>query len=325
MLEFPPRQTGEIWPSQSKFSSERVLNMELSIVVLNWNAADDTIRCVASIDSWPRLRSTVVVVDNASSDDSVSLISQACPNIHLVRNAQNLGFAAGTNRGITKALELRQAPVLLLNNDAVIGEPDLVRLLKTLEDDERIGLVGPLLYDAEKKDTLISAGGKNPILHHHTRIRKLEAGDAVRPTAYVSGTAVVIRPGVVQAVGLLDESYFFSTELADLCMRARHHGYYSAIDTRARAYHRLSRSSGLRDTLYVYYIVRNRFIFIRNSYYRTKVPFFVFWTAYSLALSLKLYLSGKLASAHAVRLGLVDGLRGRFGGQNERVLAACSK
>ena len=299
--------------------------MDLAVIVLNWNAAEDTIRCVESIFSWNTIRPAVIVIDNASGDDSVETIGRTCPAVTLIPNEENLGFAGGTNRGIDQSLALGDAPILLLNNDAVISEADVGILLNTLTEQKQIGIIGPVLFEAEHEDKLISAGGKNPILHHHTRIRRIKSGQIVQPVAYVSGTAVIIRPEVFRTAGLLDERYFFSTELADLCMRAKQHGFLSAVDTRARAYHRVSRSSSLRDTLYVYYIVRNRFIFIRNSSYKLKLPFYLFWSAYSLALSLRLYASGGIDSARAVRLGLADGLRGRFGGQNERVLSACSK
>lgn len=303
-----------------------MFNMNLAVIILNWNAADDTINCVRRINNWKRLKPTLVVVDNASADNSVDMIRRACPNVHLVCNTKNLGFAGGTNRGVAAALSQGDMPVLLLNNDAFIDESDLIQLLETLRENRQLGFIGPLLFDGEQQDKLLSAGGKNPIKYHQTRILKLpQASQPVRLVEYVSGTAILIRAEVFRAVGYLDEDYFFSTELADLCMRAKQAGYLSAIDTRARAFHQTSRSANLRDTLYVYYIIRNRFIFIRNSPYKMKIFYYLFWAIYSLALALKLGITGQKATAQAVYLGLTDGLQGRFGGQNERVLAACSR
>jgi hypothetical protein len=74
--------------------------------------------------------------------------------------------------------------------------------------------------------------------------------------------------------------------------------------------------------LHSYYIIRNRFLFIRKFHPRSRFLFYGFWTLYSLALAVKVRLNGKAAMARAVCLGLLDGLRGRFGAQNERVLAA---
>jgi GT2 family glycosyltransferase len=299
--------------------------MDLFVIILNWNAEEDTLKCLGEIANWQEVSPVILVVDNNSTDNSVELIAQEYPDIYVIRNPENLGFAGGTNQGVAKALSLGNAPILLMNNDAFIDGSAVRSLLETLQNDRTIGFVVPLLYDAAQPDRLLSAGGKNPILHHQTRALNVGTDQTVQFVDFVSGTVVLIRPEVFHSAGLLDEDYFFSTEMADLCMRAKRYGYVCAVDTRAKAYHAVSRSSNLRDTLYVYYIVRNRFIFIRNSLYRFKLGFFIFWTIYSLILFVKLQLSGKAASAQAVWLGLIDGLRGRFGGQNERVLAACAK
>jgi alpha-1,3-rhamnosyl/mannosyltransferase len=298
--------------------------MELAIIILNWNAATDTIRCVRQVTSWERLEPTLWVVDNGSTDGSADAILRECSNIRLIRNSTNLGFAGGNNGGIAEALSAGNAPILLLNNDAFIDEEDVIRLLDTLEDDGRIGFIGPLLFDAENRDRLLSAGGWDPARHHQSHILELPPGEPVRAVECVPGTVVMVRPEVFRTVGLLDEAYFFASEVADLCLRASQQGYVSAIDTRARAFHNLSRSSDLRSTLHTYYIIRNRFLLIRKFHRNWKLLFYGFWTLYSLALSLKVQLNGKLATARAIRLGLLDGLRGRFGGQNERVLATSS-
>lgn len=298
--------------------------MELTIIILNWNAAPDTIRCVRRFASWKRLRPAILVIDNASTDGSPERIARECPQVHLLRNTRNLGFAGGNNRGIVEALSRGDAPILLLNNDAWIEEDDTIRLVETLQADERIGFVGPLLFDAEKRDRLLAAGSKNPALHHLSHNAKLPGSGPVQVVECVPGTVILGQAQVFCTVGLLDEDYFFASEVADLCLRARAQGYLSAIDTRARAFHSLGRSSELRDTLYTYYIIRNRFLLVRKFHRRALIPLAGFWTLYSLALSIQVQVKGKRAMSRAVRLGLADGLRGRFGGQNERVLARSS-
>jgi GT2 family glycosyltransferase len=298
--------------------------MELAVIILNWNAAADTIRCVGEVTSWTRLKPTIWVVDNGSTDGSSELIARECPDVHLIRNRTNLGFAGGNNRGISAALSAGDAPVLLLNNDAIVDEADVTRLLETLQANPQIGCIGPLLFDAQKKDSLLSAGGRDPARHHHSHILELATSEPLQVVECVPGTVVVVRSEVFRTVGLLDEAYFFASEVADLCMQANQHGYLSAIDTRARAFHDLGRSSELRSTLHTYYIIRNRFLLIRKFHSKRRLLFYGFWTAYSLALSLKVQVSGSPATARAIRMGLLDGLDGQFGGQNERVLSKSS-
>jgi GT2 family glycosyltransferase len=297
--------------------------MKLSIIILNWNAAEDTVRCVRDIATWERLKAAVWVVDNASTDGSPGVIARECPEVHLLRNSANLGFAGGNNRGLAEALsteEMGDAPILLLNNDAQIEESDVARLVQTLQADGRLGLVGPLLFDAGRRERLLAAGSRDPARHHHSHIDEMPSGEPVQVVECVPGTVILVRAQVLRQVGLLDEDYFFASEVADLCLRARQRGFLSAVDTRARAFHNLGRSSKLRETLHAYYIVRNRFLLVRKFHPRWKVLFYGFWTLYSLALSARVQLGGKRAAARAMRLGLLDGLRGRFGNQNRRVL-----
>jgi len=318
--------------------------MRLAIVILNWNAAADTVRCVRNVASWKSLQPAIWVVDNGSTDDSHEIISRECPTVHLLRNPTNLGFAGGNNRGIAEALSTGDAPILLLNNDAGVGEADIVRLLETLQANEQIGFIGPLLFDAARKDHLLAAGGRDPARHHHPHNHRLPDGGPVHIVECVPGTVFLGRARTFHTVGLLDEDYFFGGEVADLCLRARQRGqttsergqttsergqttsegYLSAIDVRARAFHDLGRSAAFRDTLHTYYSIRNRFLLIRKFHQQHKVLFYSFWTLYSLALSARVQFGGNPPTARAIRLGLLDGLHGRWGGQNERVLAIAS-
>jgi GT2 family glycosyltransferase len=261
------------------------------------------------------------VVDNASTDNSIERIRVECPQVTLICNSINSGFAGGSNRGIEVALSKTQAPILLLNNDAIVAEEDVIKLLETLQREPNIGLIGPLLFDAAQPDRLLSAGSKDPAKHHHSHNHQLQSEALVQTVECVPGTVIIIRAEIFRRLGLLDEAYFFSSEVADLCLQARQTGYFSAINTQAKAFHAVGRSSKFRETLYPYYIIRNRFLLIRKFHRQWQPFFFCFWALYSLLLSWKVQLAGKRVMAQAVRLGLLDGLRGRFGGQNERVLA----
>ncbi len=298
--------------------------MRLAVIVLNWNAGPETIRCVQRLSSWQRMPPTIWVVDNASTDGSVEAIAEACPGARLVRNAANLGFAGGNNQGLQQALAAKSAPILLLNNDASIDEPSAMRLCMTLVECEELGFVGPLLFSSGEPQRLLSAGGLDIATHIHTHTSRLTPGPDIRLVDYVPGTAVMIRPEAL-AVGLFDEDYFFSGEMADLCERARALGLGSAIDTRARAIHVPGDPSCLRDTLYAYYSLRNRFLFVRKLRPRQKAWLYGYWLLVGMTMKAKAILDGRSDRAHAIQLALSDGLRGRFGGQNERVLCTVQR
>lgn len=296
--------------------------MKIAIIILNWNAAADTLRCIQQIATWQRLQPEIWVVDNASTDNSRDLIAQTAPQVHLITNETNLGYAGGNNEGLSRAIDNGADFILLLNNDASINEEAVLKLVETLQNNPQVGIVGPLMYDAGQRERLLNAGGQNLIRHLTSHITHIRTTKRLQLVDYVPGTVLLSQADLFCTVGLLDEAYFFSGELPDFCERAKRQGFLSGIDTQAKAYHAVHRSSEFRETLYVYYIIRNRFRFIRKFYRFSKVFFLSFWTLYSVALAAKVRLNGQRHTATAIRLGLLDGLRGQFGGQNSRVLAA---
>ena len=294
----------------------------LAVVVLNWNAAADTLACLAQVAEWQCVTPRVWVVDNASQPADLKVLDEGLAklSIHcfLLENETNLGFAGGTNCGLRAALAAGDWPVLLLNNDARIEDADLHALLSTLNEYPKAGWVGPLLYHG---GVLHSVGRRNPVLHHNTLITTVPERP-VLPVDFISGSVALVRAEVLREVGRLDEDYFFNTEVADHCHRAREAGYLTLVQCRARAHHDLDRSSALRSTLHVYYIIRNRFVYVRKRYRLAAWPLTLLWAVYSLLLVAKLRVSGQQATAQAVYLGFVDGVSKRWGGQNSRVLAA---
>ncbi|MCC6457355.1 MAG: glycosyltransferase family 2 protein [Caldilineaceae bacterium] len=297
----------------------------LAVIILNWNAAADTLACLAHVAAWQSVTPRVWVVDNGSQPADRKLLREGLAHLplawSLIENESNLGFAGGTNCGLRAALAEGDWPILLLNNDASIDDAGLQQLMATLESHANVGWVGPLLYHGDK---LHSVGRRNPVLHHNTLITELPAAP-ILPVDFISGSVALVRAALLREVGLLDEDYFFNTEVADHCHRSREAGYLTVVDCRARAEHNLDRSSALRSTLHVYYIIRNRFVYVRKRYHTAKWPLTIVWAIYCLLLVGKLRLSGAGATAQAVYLGLVDGVSKRWGGQNCRVLAACGQ
>ncbi len=293
--------------------------MNLSIIILNWNAADDTIRCLQNIATWQTIRPAVWVVDNASGDDSVRRIAEVCPSATILSNRENLGFAGGNNRALTEILKTGNAPILLLNNDAIVSESTIKTMLDVLHAHPHTGFVGPLLFDSAQPDRLLSAGGQNPVTHYRSHAPQRPTDETPFAVDYVPGTVLLVSADVFRQVGLLDEQYFFSLEIADLCHRAEREGFKSIIAPTAIARHTVQRSGALRKSLYPYYIIRNRFLFLRRHYPRN-LSLFTFWITYSIALAAKAALTGERATARAVWLGLMDGVRGRFGNRNAQFL-----
>ena len=297
----------------------------LAIIILNWNASADTLSCLAHVNEWHAVTPRVWVVDNASHAADRKALAEGLKvsplNCTLLQNDENLGFAGGTNGGLRAALAAGDAPILLLNNDARIDDADVQQLMTTFQTHPEIGWLGPLLYHGGK---LHSVGRRNPVLHHNSLITALPNAPLLK-VDFISGSVALVRAELLRKLGLLDDDYFFNTEVADHCHRAREAGYQTVVDCHARAHHDLDRSSSLRSTLYTYYIIRNRFVYVRKRYRLAVLPLTGVWMLYCLLLAAKLWATGQRATAKAVYLGMSDGVSKRWGGQNSRILAACGQ
>ena len=192
----------------------------LAIVIVNWNQAEDTIGCVRSLASLQHPSPVVWVVDNGSAKEDRARITAACPEARLLTSRDNLGFGGANNRAIETALAEGHGAILLLNNDARIDGENLGRLRFSFESDPRLAVLGPLVWDADRPERLLSAGGRDIGLFAATHVRE-QPGPGLSDVFYVPGTCALVRCAALQEIGLFDERYFFSGEMADLCTRAR--------------------------------------------------------------------------------------------------------
>lgn len=292
--------------------------MRYAIIILNWNSARETIACVESIRKWSNLQPDIYVVDNNSTIDDRNVLNAHSHKYHLIVNRANLGYSGGNNIGIKAALENGNEAIMLLNFDARIEEKDINILMETLKLSPDIGIIGPAIYESDTKE-LINGGGKDIGWNYISHLRTLLEEDRVYEVDYVSGTAVLIRSEVFEKIGMLDERYFFSGEVADLCKRAhRHRGingsrFRVSINPQARVMHTLRISSERREKLYTYYTVRNRFLYIRKYLWMYSPALYIFWIYKHLNHALACYRMGNVDNSKIILRGVIHGLIGRFG------------
>lgn len=290
--------------------------MKFAVVIINWNNAPDTIACAQSVHQWHDLKPSIWIVDNGSRGNDVRRIECKCPYARIFRNAENLGFSAGNNTALRYAITEGYDYILLLNNDAKLPESSAKLLLEALGQDPKIGIIGPVLRETSKNKVHFSLGGRNIGHYLNTRIKAATAPlqGAPMPIDYVPGTIALLRAELLRRIGYFDERYFFSGEMADLCRRAQIHGYGTVLLPGALADHDTNRSSELRGTLYAYYHLRNRFLYVATF---ETLFWKLFWIGCGCAMITSRLLRNRRHEAKALWLGLVDGCTGRFGKQNE--------
>ena len=132
---------------------------KIAIIVLNWNGKQDTLACLTSLMAihYPVL--DIILVDNGSTDGSVSVIKEQFPNVHCIELPSNVGFAAGNNAGIEYALNQNAQFFLLLNNDTVVAPDLLDHFMDAFAQHPQAGIIGARIYLFDKKDTLDHLGG----------------------------------------------------------------------------------------------------------------------------------------------------------------------
>ena len=215
----------------------------------------------------------IIVVDNGSKDGSAEMVEREFPSVHLVRNADNRGFAAANNVAIRRATGRY---ILLLNPDTVVRPDTIATLAGYLDSHPRTGICGPRILFPD--GSFQSCGYRFPTVLSEIRQSKNvnKAMKAlVRPETFVAdlpesrevdwvdGACFMIRRDVIEAIGPLDEQYFLYAEELDWCFNARKAGWAIAAVPAAEMVHHLGQSSSqVSDRSLVY------FMDTRLRYYR---------------------------------------------------------
>ena len=230
----------------------------VAAVVLSWNDADRVVAllgCLSTLDPPPEL---IVVIDNGSSDGSAVRITHAFPAHAMIAMPANLGFAAGVNRGIRWALEHDSTWVWLLNSDIDLPANALARLGAAARRDDRCGMAGALLVEA---DGSVQARGGGRINLWTGDSRHVRSGG--ERCDYLSGACLLLRSAMLRDIGLLDERYFFYWEDVDLAFRARDAGWSMAIADDCRVVHLEAQSLGPWSEQRWYHLFRGMRRFLR--------------------------------------------------------------
>ena len=283
-------------------------------IILNWNRAKDTICCLNSLatQTYPNLK--LVVAENGSTDDSISLISTAFPDVVLLKNPANLGFAAGMNAGIKFALQANADFVFILNNDTVLA-PETVSQLVAYTD-QNTGLVAPIIYYDSDPQRIWSLGGRiNPwtleVTHYSRNIIDTGQLPACITQDFVPGCAMLLSRTALERVGLFDEDFFMYYEDSDLCLRLRAEGFNILSVANAPMWHKVALSSGGGDSPNErYWMARSSLRFFAKHARWHQAPFIFIWRlASALKTTWRLLHGGKKAALKAYWKGLWHGVQ----------------
>lgn len=257
--------------------------MKIAAIILNYNLSQDTISLISDLkkQSLPKdWNLEIIVVDNASADDSVTQIRKVHPDIILLPQSQNLGVAGGYNVGIRYSLKNKKDIIVVSNNDLIIEQKECLSILiKELLTDKNNGIAAPLIYfakgyeyrnpDAKAAGHIIwYAGGLINWKNIYTPHRGVDETDhnqysKIEETDFITGAFMVFKREVLEKVGLFNENYYLYMEDAEISERTKRAGFKLLFVPEAKISHKVSQTAGnaIGGNLNDYYTTRNRLQF----------------------------------------------------------------
>ncbi len=230
---------------------------DLSICIVSWNVREDLARCLDSLYSDPATGNVqVVVVDNGSTDGTVTMLTERYRQVEVIANEMNRGFAAASNQGM-RASGGRY--ILLLNPDTIVPAGALPELVKAGDRYPAAGIIGPKLlnadgslqYSCRRFPTIGAALFRSTLLGqlvpNSGSVREYLMADwdhdSVREVDWVSGACMLLRRQMVEQIGYLDEGFFWGSEDVDYCWRAHKAGWKVLYIPSPKIVHLVGRST----------------------------------------------------------------------------------
>ncbi len=241
----------------------------VAVVLINWNALEDTAECIDSLGRLEYGNLRVIVVDNGSRGEQAAALRQRFPHVHVHAAGRNLGYTGGNNAGLRLALDGGAAYILCLNNDTVAAPDALRKLVEALEANPHVGLATAAIYEAHQPTTLAGMGCRLRfdmlVCGEQVRQSEAAAGSAAVEVSYAEGCALLIRRAVAERTGGFDGDFFAYFEDADLGLRAKALGWTSLAVPAARVWHKVAgKDSGSGSPTACFYSARNSWRIVRR-------------------------------------------------------------
>lgn len=248
--------------------------MSVAVVIPNWNGREDLPACLDSLRAQT-VPVEIVVVENGSTDGSAEMLRVSYPDVTVLAQPVNLGFAGGVNVGLRYAMHRGHDHIALLNNDA-IAEPTWVQcLVAEMSRDEGVGMVASkfLTIDGARIDSTGECYSTWGLPFPRGRgEERVDTYDADAEIFGASGGSTLYRAAMLRDIGLFDEDFFAYFEDVDLSWRAHLRGWRVRLAPDAVAYHRIGATSGRLPGFTTYQTLKNLFWVVAKNVPRRYLP-----------------------------------------------------
>lgn len=250
---------------------------KVTITFPNYNGGQEPIECLKSIKklNYPKDKLETIVVDNGSTDGSKELILKKFPNVLLIQNKKNLGFAKAVNQAIKSA---RGDYIFITNDDVVFGKKSLKNLVDYSFNNQQIGILGGLIYKKNPKNKISTAGNRMNLLTGN--VFSCSNPKKIKEPGWIPGCGMLVKKSTLGKIGLLDDLFTYSFEDYDFCLRAKDADFKVIYLPKAVFWHRVSTTANKNRKLthYQWYQSKLRFA-IKNLPILNVLSILIFQTA----------------------------------------------
>lgn len=287
-------------------------------IVLAYNGVELTLECLRSLQAqdYPNLH--LLVLDNASIDETPAILRAQTPDVEVVASSENLGYAGGNNLAMRHALAHGAELLFLVNNDTRLHPQCVSLLVEEIRQPPACGAVGPMVYTWDNWQTISSAGGA--VDWAAADAINVGAGEvdqgqyAARSVDFVNGCGIMVSKTAIERVGMIDERFFMYWEETDWCLRMHEAGLDVRYQPAAKLQHKAPLTWQQQSPLTLYYMGRNRlFFFARHGRGIQRIGAVMGAAKGLLHGAVQNRRAGNLAASEAGRRALVDGVLQRWG------------
>ncbi|UCG13683.1 MAG: glycosyltransferase family 2 protein [Deltaproteobacteria bacterium] len=244
-------------------------------VVLNWNNADDTLKCVRSLRRARHVPDEIIVVDNGSTDSSESVLrTELGRECHIIQTGENLGYAGGMRVGAEYCLQHHSDLIWFMNNDTEALGETLDALLASVERNGLQCMYSPKILHSGDQESVYFSGRYLDVATGELTLdpppHSMEYGaiESDLVSDVIQGASFIVPVQIIRELGFMDENYFLYFEEYDYSLRLARHGIKCICALSAVVLHRREGAQGsdqlLLDRIRTYYRIRNRILFWRR-------------------------------------------------------------
>lgn len=301
----------------NNFTGQREQLPQVAAIIVNWNSCADTLECLASLKQSTYTNLKVMVVDNASTDGSVSAVHSQFPNVTVIETGANLGYGRACNVGIANAMRDGAEFFFLLNADMKIDPPAIGELVALCAKDPAIGVAGPTEYFYATPDMIQQFGGVIELTRARVRDQYIYQTDhgqlpLTQEVTCIGGGVMFVRRQALEQAGGFDPIFFLYGEEVDLAIRIAQAGYKLVVTSRAKVWHKWYGASGGKPNAIVKYNYFRSWMILGRRYLRGAdrvVFYFFYFIARLLRFVLGCLLRGNWGLIVPALRGACDGIR----------------